>query len=72
MINKFIDYRTHVEKKQTNRAPKRILFFRDGVSEGEFTRVLEQELPLIKGLSDAFCGRVSFAHIGSTRGLQSD
>jgi eukaryotic translation initiation factor 2C len=48
MINKFIDYRTHVEKRQTNRAPKRILFFRDGVSEGQFKQVLEQELPLIK------------------------
>ena len=51
MINKFISYRTHVEKGQTDRAPKRILFFRTGVSEGQFKQVLEKELPLIKGLS---------------------
>ncbi|KAJ6536633.1 Piwi domain-containing protein [Mycena sp. CBHHK59/15] len=29
-------------------APKRIIFYRDGVSEGQFKQVLEQELPLIK------------------------
>ncbi|KAJ7879560.1 argonaute-like protein [Mycena olivaceomarginata] len=29
-------------------APKRIIFYRDGVSEGQFKHVLEQELPLIK------------------------
>ncbi|KAI0005035.1 argonaute-like protein [Russula compacta] len=29
--------------------PKRILFYRDGVSEGEFSTVLEDELPLIRG-----------------------
>lgn len=51
MITKFVDYRTNFEKKKTNQAPKRILFFRDGVSEGQFKQVLEKELPLIKGLS---------------------
>lgn len=51
MITKFIDYRTNFEKKKTNQAPKRILFYRDGVSEGQFKQVLEKELPLIKGLS---------------------
>ncbi|KAI0278886.1 argonaute-like protein [Russula aff. rugulosa BPL654] len=28
--------------------PKRILFYRDGVSEGQFATVMEQELPLIR------------------------
>lgn len=51
MLTKFIDYRTNFEKKKNNVAPKRILFYRDGVSEGQFKQVLEKELPLIKGWS---------------------
>jgi eukaryotic translation initiation factor 2C len=51
MITKFIDYRFKAEKKQTNQAPKRIIFYRDGVSEGQFKQVLEKELPLVKGMS---------------------
>jgi eukaryotic translation initiation factor 2C len=35
-------------KDATGKYPKRILFFRDGVSEGQFTTVLEEELPLIR------------------------
>ena len=53
MITKFIDYRVNLEKKQTNQAPKRIIFYRDGVSEGQFQQVLEKELPLIRGRSGA-------------------
>jgi eukaryotic translation initiation factor 2C len=49
MIRKYIDYRANVEKKQTNQAPKRIIFYRDSVSEGQFRQVLEKELPLIQG-----------------------
>ena len=49
MLTKFIDYRTNFEKKQTNQSPKRIIFYRDGVSEGQFKQVLEKELPLIRG-----------------------
>ncbi|KAF7332070.1 Argonaute-like protein [Mycena kentingensis (nom. inval.)] len=42
-------YREMIEKKPAGSlAPKRIIFFRDGVSEGQFKQVLEQELPLIK------------------------
>jgi eukaryotic translation initiation factor 2C len=48
MITKFIDYRANFEKKQTNQAPKRIIFYRDGVSEGQFKQVLEKELPLVR------------------------
>ena len=54
MINKFIDYREKVENRQTNLAPKRILFYRDGVSEGQFQQVLRDELPLIQGLFGTF------------------
>ena len=50
MITKYIDYRANLEKKQTNQAPKRIIFYRDGVSEGQFKQVLDRELPLIQGL----------------------
>ncbi|KAH9938191.1 argonaute-like protein [Fomitopsis serialis] len=35
-------------EKKANPAPTRIIFYRDGVSEGQFKQVLEQELPLIK------------------------
>lgn len=51
MITKFIDYREKAEKKQTNKAPKRIIFYRDGVSEGQFKQVLDKELPLVQGQS---------------------
>lgn len=40
MITKYKNYRKTVEKK-TNLDPKRIIFFRDGVSEGQFKQVLE-------------------------------
>ena len=33
-------YRSNVEKKAGD-APKRIIFYRDGVSEGEFQQVLD-------------------------------
>ncbi|KAK0493436.1 argonaute-like protein [Armillaria luteobubalina] len=42
----YMDYRSRVEKVST--LPKRLIFFRDGVSEGEFKRVLDQELPLLQ------------------------
>jgi len=35
-------------KGATGKSPKRILFYRDGVSEGQFATVLEEELPLIR------------------------
>ncbi|KAF4619813.1 hypothetical protein D9613_005017 [Agrocybe pediades] len=42
-------YRHKVEKKaQGASMPKRIIFYRDGVSEGQFKQVLEQELPQLK------------------------
>jgi eukaryotic translation initiation factor 2C len=48
MLSMYMRYRQHVEKKTTNIAPKRIIFYRDGVSEGQFKQVLELELPLIQ------------------------
>lgn len=51
MITKYAEYRVKVEKKQTNQYPKRIIFYRDGVSEGQFKQVLEKELPLVRGPS---------------------
>lgn len=48
-LSMYMKYRQMAEKKAAgNVAPKRIIFYRDGVSEGQFKQVLEQELPLIK------------------------
>jgi eukaryotic translation initiation factor 2C len=35
-------------KGSTGKLPKRIVFYRDGVSEGQFATVIEDELPLIR------------------------
>ncbi|GLB33868.1 putative argonaute family protein [Lyophyllum shimeji] len=49
VLTKYVGYRTAVEKKAgAAAAPKRIIFYRDGVSEGQFKQVLEQELPALK------------------------
>ena len=40
MIEKYRNYRKEKEKK-ANLDPKRIIFFRDGVSEGQFKQVLD-------------------------------
>ncbi|KAF7365497.1 Argonaute-like protein [Mycena venus] len=48
-LSMYMRYREKVEGKAVGTtAPKRIIFYRDGVSEGQFKQVLEQELPLIK------------------------
>jgi len=47
IIKLFQGYQRAVEKKATV-GPKRILFYRDGVSEGQFKFVLENELPALK------------------------
>ncbi|GLB35650.1 putative argonaute family protein [Lyophyllum shimeji] len=48
ILSLYMDYRTKAEKRPGNGAPKRLLFYRDGVSEGEFQQVLDIELPRIK------------------------
>ncbi|KAJ7732588.1 argonaute-like protein [Mycena maculata] len=49
LLGKYMLYRESIEKVQPSlRAPKRLIFYRDGVSEGQFQQVLDQELPLIK------------------------
>ncbi|KNZ81482.1 Protein argonaute-2 [Termitomyces sp. J132] len=40
-LGKYIGYRAHVERKPSPN-PKRIIFYRDGVSEGQFKQVLDQ------------------------------
>ncbi|KAI0375597.1 argonaute-like protein [Pilatotrama ljubarskyi] len=46
MIQMYLGYRTGYEKKQGG--PKRIIFYRDGVSEGQFQHVLDYELPQLR------------------------
>ncbi|RDB19427.1 Protein argonaute-2 [Hypsizygus marmoreus] len=47
ILKMYMDYRTNAEKKR-NAAPTRLIFYRDGVSEGQFQQVLDIELPMIK------------------------
>jgi len=53
VLSMYIRYRELAERKGAgNAAPKRIIFYRDGVSEGQFKQVLEQELPLLRKSCD--------------------
>ncbi|KAJ3555887.1 hypothetical protein NM688_g2332 [Phlebia brevispora] len=47
ILQKYMDYRAVMEKK-ADKAPKRIIFYRDGVSESQFQQVLDQELRQIQ------------------------
>ncbi|KAJ6566989.1 argonaute-like protein [Mycena capillaripes] len=47
LLGKYMSYRELSEKVKPS-APKRLIFYRDGVSEGQFQQVLDHELPLIK------------------------
>ncbi|KAK0493335.1 argonaute-like protein [Armillaria luteobubalina] len=48
-IQAYLKERSEVEKTTIAKVkPKRLIFFRDGVSEGEFEQVLKKELPLLK------------------------
>jgi len=47
LIGRHTWWKKEMEKKQ-NASPKRIVYFRDGVSEGQFEQILAYELPAIK------------------------
>ncbi|EIN10450.1 argonaute-like protein [Punctularia strigosozonata HHB-11173 SS5] len=47
MLTMYMGYRASVEKK-AKKEPSRIILYRDGVSEGQFKQVLEQELPQLQ------------------------
>ncbi|KAG6333722.1 hypothetical protein ID866_5365 [Astraeus odoratus] len=49
ILTMYMRYRQHAEKKTGNIAPTRLVFFRDGVSEGQFQQVLDFELEALKG-----------------------
>ncbi|KAF9464018.1 argonaute-like protein [Collybia nuda] len=46
-ISEYMEYGKHAEKRQKLK-PARLIFYRDGVSEGEFQKVLDRELPQIQ------------------------
>ncbi|KAJ6630422.1 argonaute-like protein [Mycena sp. CBHHK59/15] len=49
LLKKYMSYRANIEKvRPADQAPKRLIFYRDGVSEGQFQQVLDHELPLIR------------------------
>ncbi|KAJ7878523.1 argonaute-like protein [Mycena olivaceomarginata] len=47
LLANYMSYREQAEKVKPS-APKRLIFYRDGVSEGQFQQVLDNELPFIK------------------------
>ncbi|KAK1227892.1 hypothetical protein PQX77_009082 [Marasmius sp. AFHP31] len=47
ILGKYMDYRRNVEKK-ADAQPVRLLFFRDGVDEGQYQKVKEKELDIIR------------------------
>ncbi|KAL0567403.1 hypothetical protein V5O48_014595 [Marasmius crinis-equi] len=47
ILTKYMDYRQKMEKK-ANFKPARLLFFRDGVDEGQYQRVKDRELQIIR------------------------
>ncbi|THH15391.1 hypothetical protein EW146_g5073 [Bondarzewia mesenterica] len=47
VLEKYLLYRTNIEKKR-GEAPKRIIFYRDGISEGRFREVMEREVEVIQ------------------------
>jgi len=49
ILTDYMDYQKNAEKKSpANCKPKRILFFRDGVSEGQFAQVKDLEVDILK------------------------
>jgi len=52
ILSQYKDYREKVENKAFDL--KRLIFYRDGVSEAEFKQVLEFELPMIKAACEEF------------------
>lgn len=46
---KFVERLRLWQKFNQNRLPENIIIFRDGVSEGQFSQVLDKELPFIRG-----------------------
>ncbi|KAF9247291.1 argonaute-like protein [Melanogaster broomeanus] len=48
ILSMYMRYRQLAEKKTGNVAPTRLIFYRDGVSEGQFKQVLDQELKALQ------------------------
>ncbi|KIK94706.1 hypothetical protein PAXRUDRAFT_827744 [Paxillus rubicundulus Ve08.2h10] len=48
ILTMYMKYRQHAEKKTSNIAPARLIFYRDGVSEGQFKQVLEKEVAALQ------------------------
>ncbi|KAF8627134.1 hypothetical protein AX17_006353 [Amanita inopinata Kibby_2008] len=63
-IGKYKGYRSQVEKTTT--PPQRLIFYRDGVSEGQFDQVLKEELPKIRSAceSSGFKPKITLIVVG--------
>ena len=45
-----VNYKLETGVDRNQAFPKRAIFFRDGVSEGQFKQVIDDEVPKIKGV----------------------
>ncbi|KAL5530679.1 hypothetical protein ACEPAF_6937 [Sanghuangporus sanghuang] len=73
VLRLYVSYRKYKERK-ANSNPKRILFYRDGVSEGQFQQVLEFEVPKLRGKINqsnvSFCAPTHSAAFAYTAACQ--
>ncbi|KAG8885867.1 hypothetical protein FRB97_009029 [Tulasnella sp. 331] len=65
ILSDFIGYKAKVENKP-GVLPKRIIMYRDGVSEGQFAHVIEHEIPKIKAACKAhnISAKLTFVVVG--------
>ncbi|KAF5311527.1 hypothetical protein D9611_011545 [Ephemerocybe angulata] len=71
-LQNYIGYRKAVERV-ANPKPQRLIFFRDGVSEGQFSQVIESELKMIKEAlaeGDMADCKVTFVVVGKRHHLR--
>ncbi|KAJ3844614.1 argonaute-like protein [Lentinula raphanica] len=67
ILKSYMEYQIRIEEKPAQASkPKRLLFFRDGVSEGYFGEVMEQEVKILKKVCQELkiAPRITFIVVG--------
>jgi eukaryotic translation initiation factor 2C len=57
-VQRMVTELTTIYKKNTNTFPTRVLYFRDGVAEGQFSKVKHVEVAAIKNAISSMSGKV--------------